>query len=101
METSNETNAIKKNMHYKKCLNLWNFIYAYDKVGYTVNLVKHEPIISKEFEKDIYDSFIWNYAMIHNQVEDANKININHDIIYSSFLLFFRAINYNMKGLFI
>lgn len=74
-----KTNAIKKNQHYKKCLNLWNFIYAYDKVGYTVNLVKHEPIISKEFEKDIYDSFIWNYAMIHNQVEDANRIDINHE----------------------
>lgn len=73
-----KTNAIKKNIYYKACHKLWNFIYSYDKVGYTVNLVKKEPIISQEFEKDIYDSFIWNYAMIHNQVEDANRIDINH-----------------------
>lgn len=73
-----KTNAIKKNMYYKACHKLWNFIYSYNKVGYTVNLVKKEPVISKAFEKDIYDSFIWNYAMIHNQVDDAEKININH-----------------------
>lgn len=72
-----KTNAIKKNTHYKACHKLWNFIYSYDKVGYSVNLVKKEPIISRKFEKDIYDSFIWNYAMIHNQVDDANKIDIN------------------------
>lgn len=72
-----KTNAIKKNKYYKDCYNLWNFIYSYDKVGYTVNLVKKEPVISKEFEKDIYDSFIWNYAMIHNQVEEPDKIDIN------------------------
>ena len=73
-----KTNAIKKNMYYKECHKLWNFIYSYDKVGYTVNLVKKEPIITKNFEKDIYDSFIWNYAMLHNQVDVAPKININH-----------------------
>ncbi len=72
-----KTNAIKKNMYYKACYKLWNFIYSYEKVGYTVNLVKKEPVISKDFEKDIYDSFIWNYAMIHNQVEGAAKIDIN------------------------
>ncbi len=72
-----KTNAIKKNMYYKACQKLWNFIYSYNKVGYTVNLVKKEPIITRDFEKDIYDSFIWNYAMIHNQIEDVEAIDIN------------------------
>ena len=72
-----KTNAIKKNMYYKACQKLWNFIYSYNKVGYTVNLVKKEPIITGAFEKDIYDSFIWNYAMIHNQIEDVESIDIN------------------------
>lgn len=72
-----KTNAIKKNRYYKACHKLWNFIYSYNKVGYTVNLLKREPIISKKFEKDIYDSFIWNYAMIHNQVDGAENINID------------------------
>lgn len=72
-----KTNAIKKNMYYKACYKLWNFIYCYNKVGYTVDLVKREPVISKAFEKDIYDSFIFNYAMLHNQVEDPYKLDIN------------------------
>lgn len=72
-----KTNAIKKNMYYKACYKLWNFIYSYNKVGYTVDLVKREPVISKAFEKDIYDSFIFNYAMLHNQVEDPYKLDIN------------------------
>lgn len=73
-----KTNAIKKNMYYKACHKLWNFIYSYDKIGYTVDLIKKEPVISQGFEKDIYDSFIWNYAMIHNQVDGDNQINIDH-----------------------
>ncbi len=72
-----KTNAIKKNMYYKACYKLWNFIYSYNKVGYTVDLVKREPVISKAFEKDIYDSFIFNYAMLHNQVGDPYKLDIN------------------------
>ena len=75
-----KTNAIKKNMYYKECLKLWNFIYSYNKVGYTVNLVKKEPIISKAFEKDIFDSFIWDYAMIHNQIDDSKPINIDRPV---------------------
>lgn len=72
-----KTNAIKKNMYYKACHKLWNFIYSYTKVGYTVNLVKKEPIITRAFEKDIFDSVIWNYAMIHNQVDGAEKVDID------------------------
>lgn len=72
-----KTNAIKKNMHYKACHKLWNFIYSYNKVGYSVNLIKSEPIISKAFERDIYDSFIFDYAMIHNQIDEAEKLDID------------------------
>lgn len=72
-----KTNVIGKNANYKKCHKLWNFIYSYDRVGYKVNLVKQEPIISKAFEKDIFNNLLWNYTMIHNQVDDARLIDIN------------------------
>lgn len=72
-----KTNAIGKNFNYKACHKLWNFIYTYDKIGYQVNLIKQEPIISKQLEQDIYHSFIFNYAMVHNQVERDNELNIN------------------------
>lgn len=72
-----KTNVIGKNKNYKACHKLWNFIYAYDKVGYKVDLIKQEPVISKQFEKDIYNSFIWNYAMLHNQMDADLNIDIN------------------------
>lgn len=76
-----KTNAIGKNSNYKACHRLWNFIYTYDKVGYRVELVKQEPIISRQFEKEIYDSLIWNYAMLHNQVEEASKVDVTREKI--------------------
>ncbi len=76
-----KTNAIGKNVNYKACHKLWNFIYTYDKVGYRVELVKQEPVISRQFEKDIYDSFIWHYAMLHNQVDEQSKVDTNREKI--------------------
>lgn len=64
-----KTNVIGKNKYYKACHKLWNFIYSYTKIGYKVEIVKQEPIISKQFEKDMYNSMIWNYIMLQNQVE--------------------------------
>lgn len=72
-----KTNVIGKNSHYKKCHELWNFIYSYDKVGYRVNLVRQEPVISREFERDIFNNLLWNYTMIHNQVEDPTLLDID------------------------
>jgi hypothetical protein len=74
-----KTNAIGKNIHYKACHKLWNFIYTYDKIGYRVELVKQEPVISRQFEKEIYNSFIWNYAMLHNQVDETSKVDVTRD----------------------
>lgn len=64
-----KTNAIGKNLHYKACHKLWNYIHAYDRVGYRVDFVKQEPMISKDFERDIYNSFLWDYIMLRNYME--------------------------------
>ena len=64
-----KTNVIGKNRYYKACHKLWNFIYSYSKIGYKVDVVKQEPIISRQFEKDMYNTMIWNYVMLQNQVE--------------------------------
>ena len=74
-----KTNAIAKNRDYKACHKLWNFIHSYTHVGYKVDLVKQDPNISKSFEHDIYSSFIWNYAMLHNYMEDVDVLNINRE----------------------
>jgi len=74
-----KTNAIAKNKDYQKCYKLWNFIHSYNQVGYKVELLKQSPNISRDFEKDIYNSFIWNYAMLHNYTEGVDELNLNRE----------------------
>ena len=42
-----------------------------------VNLLRQDPNISRAFEKDIYDSFVWNYAMLHNYMEGVDELNMD------------------------
>lgn len=73
-----KTNAIGKNKDYAACHKLWNYIHGYDRVGYKVDLIKQAPIISKEFENDIYNSFLWDYTMLRNYMEETDEINMEH-----------------------
>lgn len=75
-----KTNAIGKNKDYKACHKLWNFIHSYSRVGYKVNIVKQDPIISRQFERDIYNTVIRDYAMLHNNMEFHNEINVNRPL---------------------
>ena len=72
-----KTNVIGKNKDYKACHKLWNFIHSYNRVGYKVNIVKQEPGISRQFERDIYNTIIRDYSMIHNNMKFANDIDID------------------------
>lgn len=72
-----KTNAIGKNRDYKACHKLWNYIHAYDRVGYKIDMVKLEPMITKEFERDIYNSFLWDYFMLRNFVEQTDDLDTN------------------------
>lgn len=71
-----KTNAIGKNRDYKACHKLWNYIHAYDRVGYKIDMVKSEPMVSKEFERDIYNSFLWDYFMLRNFVEQNTDLDV-------------------------
>lgn len=69
-----KTNAIGKNLNYMACHKLWNYIHAYDRVGYKVDMIKREPVITREFERDIYNSFLWDYFMLRNFCEDREEL---------------------------
>lgn len=69
-----KTNAIGKNLNYKACHKLWNYIHAYDRIGYKVDMVKREPVITREFERDIYNSFLWDYFMLRNFMEETEAL---------------------------
>ena len=72
-----KTNAIGKNLHYKACHKLWNYIHAYERIGYKVDMVKQEPMMTKELERDIYHSFMWDYAMLKHYTEQNDACNID------------------------
>ncbi len=75
-----KTNAIAKNSKYKACYKLWNYIHSYDRVGYKVDMVKQEPIMTRELERDIYNSFLWDYFMLRNYVEQTDVLNADRPL---------------------
>ena len=75
-----KTNAIGKNKDYKACHKLWNFIHSYARVGYKVNIVRQDPIISRQFEKDIYNTMIRDYVVLHDNMEFHHEVSINHPL---------------------
>lgn len=70
-----KTNAIGKNRNYKACYELWNFIHSYSRVGYKIEMVRQEPVVSQELERDIYNTFLRDYFMIQNHVEQTDFLN--------------------------
>ncbi|MDE7333674.1 MAG: DUF2357 domain-containing protein [Lachnospiraceae bacterium] len=75
-----KTNVIGRNKDYKACHKLWNFIHSYSRVGYKVNIVRQDPIISRQFERDIYNTMIRDYTILHDNMEFHNDISIERPL---------------------
>jgi len=65
------TNAIKKNPYLKKCHKLWDFIWAYFEVGYTVTIYEQNPEINPKFEQDIIDNIMFTYIILKGYLEST------------------------------
>lgn len=74
-----KTNAIAKNKDYKACHKLWNFIHTYTQVGYKVDMLKQDPHVSGDLKEDIYNSIVWNYAMLHNYMEGVDELRLDRE----------------------
>ena len=74
-----KTNAISKNPDYKACYNLWNFLHAYDRVGYKVQIIDQDPMITRSFESDLYNSILMNYVIVRRYMTNRDLININRE----------------------
>ncbi len=75
-----KTNAIAKNVHYKECYDLWNFIHSYKRVGYAVKIVEQDPVIDKKFEDDIYNSLLLNFVVLREHMFNKDMINISRGL---------------------
>ena len=68
------TNAILRNKNLKECLNLWEFIEEYDKVGYTIVGDRAYELPSDEFVGGMYSAAALEYLTWYSGVaEDAEN----------------------------
>jgi len=75
-----KTNAIGKNQDYMACHKLWNYLHTYDRVGYKIDISKSEPVITRQLERDIYNSFLWDYFMLRNFTEKREALALDHEM---------------------
>ncbi|NCB52315.1 MAG: hypothetical protein EOM54_10590 [Clostridia bacterium] len=71
------TNAIAKNPNFKACHTLWNFLLAYEDIGYNICIFEQSSEIDESFTRDIYHSILFNYIILKNYLEDPKDREIN------------------------
>jgi hypothetical protein len=64
-----KTNVLKKNPNYRSVMKLWDFLSRYDDVGYTIKVIEQNPVISEDFERDIYHNILFNYLVLKGHLE--------------------------------
>ena len=62
------TNAILKNKNLKVCLDLWEYISGFDKVGYTLSEDQFREVPSDDYVRDFYHSVALQYVQFYNGV---------------------------------
>ena len=69
------TNAILKNKNLKECLNLWEYIEGYDKVGYSFVGDKYYELPSSDFVGGMYSSVALQYLTLYSAIADEFENN--------------------------
>jgi hypothetical protein len=69
------TNAILKNKNLKECLNLWEYIEGYDKVGYSFIGDKFYELPSSDFVGGMYSSAALQYLTVYSAIADEFENN--------------------------
>lgn len=64
-----KTNVLKKNPNYRSIMKLWDFLSNYDNIGYTIKVIEQNPVISENFERDIYHNILFNYLVLKGHLE--------------------------------
>ena len=64
------TNAILKNKNLKECLNLWEYIESYDKMGYSFIGDHQIDMPSYDYIGGMYSSVAWQYLAFYTGIVD-------------------------------
>lgn len=64
-----KTNVLKKNPNYRAIVKLGEFLNKYDDIGYTVNIIEQNPVVTEEFQRDIFHNVLFNYLVLKGYLE--------------------------------
>ncbi len=64
-----KTNVLKRNPDYAAIAHLWDFLLNYDDIGYSIKIIEQNPVISEDFERDIYHNILFNYLVLKGHLE--------------------------------
>ena len=64
-----KTNVLKRNPDYAAIVQLWDFLINYDDIGYAIKIIEQNPVISEDFERDIYHNILFNYLVLKGHLE--------------------------------
>ena len=83
------TNVIMKEPNFKKCLALWQFIEAYNDVGYTIEQSTSEQLPEKESLAAIYSGLAMQYVFLKqsaHQTLEAQKKKVRPKVLHPKFV---------------
>ena len=64
-----KTNVLKRNPNYRAIVKLGEFLRDYDDIGYTVNIIEQNPVVTDAFQKDIFHNVLFNYLVLKGYLE--------------------------------
>lgn len=64
-----KTNVLKRNPDYAKIAQLWDFLLNYDDIGYAIKIIEQNPVVTPDFERDIYHNILFNYLVLKGHLE--------------------------------
>lgn len=65
-----KTNLLKRNPNYRAVVKLLEFLRSYDQVGYTIQIIEQNPIVTEQFQQDIFHNILFNYIVLKGYLED-------------------------------
>lgn len=67
--TVTKTNVLKKNPNYKAIMKLGEFLNEYDDIGYAVRVIEQNPVVTEEFQQNIFHNVLFNYLVLKGYLE--------------------------------
>lgn len=64
-----KTNVLKKNPNYRTIVKLGEFLSEYDDIGYAVNIIEQNPVVTDEFQRDLFHNILFNYLVLKGYLE--------------------------------